>query len=73
MAAMLTPSALRAIRAIRGVSQAELAHRAGISQVSIATFESGKSDMRASTIVKLCEALEVTVTYRVNGIEISGP
>lgn len=73
MATMLTPSMLRAIRAIRGMTQADLAHKAGVSQVSIATFEAGKSDMRASTIVKLCEALGVTVVYRVDGTEISGP
>lgn len=38
-----------------------------------ATFEAGKSDMRASTIAKLCEALGVTVTYKIDGTEISGP
>ena len=71
---VLTPSKLRAIRHMRGMSQAELAHRAGIAVVSIATFESGKSDMRASTIIKLCEALGVTVVYRLqDGTEITGP
>lgn len=73
IAVMLTGPKLRAIRAIRGISQAELAERAGISPVSVATFESGKSDMRASTIVKLCEALGVQVRYYVDGTEISGP
>jgi transcriptional regulator with XRE-family HTH domain len=73
MVTMLTPDKLRAIRAMRGMSQAELAHRAGVSPVSISTFESGASDMRASTIVKLCEALGVKVTYTVDGTEISGP
>lgn len=73
MATMLTPEKLRAIRAMRGMTQADLAHRAGISPVSIATFESGKSDMRAATVVKLCEALGVTITYHVNGTDISGP
>jgi hypothetical protein len=29
--------------------------------------------MRASTIVKLCEALGVTVVYRVGDTEITGP
>ena len=73
IAAMLTGPKLRAIRAMRGMTQAQLAHAAGISPVSIATFESGKSDMRASTVVKLCEALDVRVTYSVDGTEISGP
>lgn len=72
-AAVLTPSKLRAIRAMLGISQAELAHRAGISVVSIATFESGRSDMRASTIVKLCDAMGVSVIYRIGTTDISGP
>jgi transcriptional regulator with XRE-family HTH domain len=70
---MITGPRLRAIRHLRGISQAELAHIAGVSQVSIATFESGKSDMRASTIAKLCNALDVTITYKIDGTEISGP
>jgi transcriptional regulator with XRE-family HTH domain len=70
---MITGPKLRAIRHLRGVSQAELAHIAGVSHVSIATFESGKSDMRASTIAKLCNALDVTITYKIDGTEISGP
>lgn len=73
METMLTGSKLRAIRHLRGISQAELAHMAGISAVSIATFESGKSDMRASTITKLCQALGVKVVYKLDDTEISGP
>jgi len=55
------------------MSQTELASIAGTSPVSIANFESGKSDMRASTIAKLCAALGVTVTYKIDDTEISGP
>jgi transcriptional regulator with XRE-family HTH domain len=73
IASVLTGPKLRAIRNMRGMTQAELAHRAGISPVSVATFETGKSDMRASTVVKLCEALGVDVTYTVDGTKISGP
>jgi transcriptional regulator with XRE-family HTH domain len=73
MIAVLTPEKLRAIRAMRGLSQAELAHRAGISPVSVSTFESGHSDMRASTVIKLCIALGVTIVYRMDGTEITGP
>lgn len=73
IAAVLTGPKLRAIRNLRGLTQAQLADAAGISPVSIATFESGKSDMRASTIVKLCEALGVSVSYTVDGTEITGP
>ena len=73
MPAMLTGPKLKAIRALKGMTQAELAHRAGVSPVTVATFESGKSDLRASTVLKLCVALGVTVVYRVDGTEISGP
>lgn len=70
---MLTGQKLRAIRNMRRLTQAELAERAGMSPVSIATFEAGKSDMRASSITKLCEALSVTVTYHIDDTDISGP
>lgn len=73
MNAMLTGSTLRAIRAIRRVTQADLAAKAGISPTAIAEYETGKRDLRANTIRKLCEALDVTVSYKVDGIEISGP
>ena len=73
MNVMLTGPKLRAIRHLRGMSQTELASIAGTSPVSIANFESGKSDMRASTIAKLCAALGVTVTYKIDDTEISGP
>ena len=73
ISAVLTGKTLKAIRALRGMTQAELAHKAGVSPVTVATFESGRSDLRASTVIKLIDALGVTITYRVDGTEISGP
>lgn len=70
---MLTGSKLRAIRALIGITQAELASKAGISQTAVAEFEKDKRDLRTSTVVKLCEALGVQVVYRIDGTEISGP
>ena len=70
---MLTGSKLRAIRALRGITQAELASKAGISQTAVAEFEKDKRDLRTSTVVKLCEALGVQVVYRIDCTEISGP
>lgn len=70
---MFTGSKLRAIRALRGITQAELASKAGISQTAVAEFEKDKRDLRTSTVVKLCEALGVQVVYRIDGTEISGP
>lgn len=73
MASMLTGQKLRAIRALRGMTQAQLAERANVSPTAVAEYETGKRDMRADTIRKLCDALGVTVTYHVDGTDISGP
>lgn len=73
MTAMLTGSKLRAIRSLRGMTQAQLAEAAGVSPTAITEYEKGKRDLRADTIRKLCEALGVTVTYTVDGTVISGP
>lgn len=73
MPAVITGPKLKAIRALRGMTQAELAHIAGISPVTIATFEAGKSHLRTDTVMKLCEALGVKVSYHVDGTEITGP
>lgn len=73
MSSMLTGQKLRAIRALRGMTQADLASKAGVSPTAIAEYESGKRDLRAATIRKLCDALGVQVRYIVDGTEISGP
>ena len=73
MSTMLTGSKLRAIRSLRGLTQAQLAESAGVSPTAITEYEKGKRDLRADTIRKLCEALGVQVVYRVDGTEITGP
>lgn len=73
MASMLTGSKLRAIRALKGVTQAQLAAAAGVSPSAIAEYEKDKRDLRSDTIRKLCDALGVTVIYKVDGTEITGP
>ncbi len=73
MPSMLTGSKLRAIRALKNMTQAQLAAAAGVSPSAIAEYEKDKRDLRADTIRKLCDALGVTVTYKVDGTEISGP
>lgn len=70
---MLSGQKLRAIRALRGVTQADLAAKAGISQTAIAEYEKDKRELRTDTVRKLCEALGVKVTYSVDGTEISDP
>lgn len=73
MGTMLTGQKLRAIRALRGVTQAQLAESSGVSPTAIAEYEKGKRDLRADTVRKLCDALGVQVRYIVDGTEISGP
>ena len=72
-AKMITGNKLKAIRCIRGMTQAELAAHAGSTQGCITEYETGKKDMRASTILKLMDALGVKVTYHVGDTDISGP
>lgn len=73
MSSMLTGQKLRAIRALKGISQARLAEISGVSPTAIAQYETGRRDLRADTIRKLCDALGVQVTYKVDGTEITGP
>ena len=73
MSSMLTGSKLRAIRALRGITQADLAVMAEVSPTAIREYELGKRDLRADTIRKLCEALGVQGIYKIDGTEITGP
>lgn len=73
MNGMLTGSKLRAIRSLKGLTQAQLAEAAGVSPTAIAEYEKDKRELRTDTVRKLCEALGVSVTYSVDGTVISGP
>jgi transcriptional regulator with XRE-family HTH domain len=70
---MLTGNKLRAIRALRSLSQSQLSLISGVSAASIADFENGKRDLRAKTILRLCEAMKVQIKYVIDGTELSGP
>ncbi len=48
-------------RQVRGLSQRALAERAGITYVHVARLELAQSDPRLSTLVKLAEALEISL------------
>ena len=54
---MPTPEELRALRRRAGLTQAELAKRAGVSQSLIARIEAGTVNPRLSTLVKIYSAL----------------
>jgi transcriptional regulator with XRE-family HTH domain len=54
-------------RALRGLSQRELAERADVGQVLIARLELGQTDPRLSTVEKLAEALGIDVADLLTG------
>ena len=51
---------LLAIRKKAGLTQAEVARAAGISERTYADFERGTSNMRLQTFLRICKALLVT-------------
>jgi transcriptional regulator with XRE-family HTH domain len=58
---MVDGGALRALRLRRGLKQAELAERAGISGALVSDLELEKAgDVRMSTVVKLAHAFEMS-------------
>ena len=50
-------------RELRGWSQAELARRAGTSQQNIQRWESGERELKVPSLIKLCDALGVSMSY----------
>jgi predicted transcriptional regulator len=55
---MITPQQIRGARAMLGLTQAELAERAGISKTGLNNIESGGTDPKASTLRAIKAALE---------------
>jgi transcriptional regulator with XRE-family HTH domain len=64
---MLTPHELRAIRAFRKLTQADLAARASLSVHAVAEYELGKRDLRCASMRRLCNALGVQSAIYVEG------
>lgn len=52
---------LRRIRELRGMTQAEMGQRAGVAAASVSHFETGQRSPSLATLVKLADALSVTV------------
>lgn len=51
---------LYTIRKKMGITQAEVAEKAGISDRSYADIERGVTNMRTETLLKICEAMSIT-------------
>ena len=51
---------LYTIRKKQGLTQAEVAEKAGLSDRTYADIERGVSSMRTETLIRLCDALHIT-------------
>lgn len=56
-------SAIRILRKERGLSQGELAKKCGISVNAMSQIETNASFPQKNTIVKICDMLEIPVSY----------
>ncbi len=59
---------IRSIREDKGLSQEALAHRSEIHPVQMGRVERGVHDVKASTIVKIAQGLEVPAGRLLSGL-----
>jgi predicted transcriptional regulator len=64
---MVGPHQIRAARALLGMSQVDLANRAGISATALVNIETGASDPKTSTLAAIIAALEAAGVEFING------
>jgi transcriptional regulator with XRE-family HTH domain len=62
---------LRRLRKRAGLTQMELANRAGMDMAEISKLELGKRDPRLSTVVRMAIALDVAVERLIRGVASS--
>lgn len=59
---------IRELRDHKGISQEELAHRAGLSRTGMGFLETGKRWPRLDTLMKVADGLNVTVDVLLRGL-----
>ena len=59
------PKRLRAVRKRRGLDQEDLGRRAGLQPSAISHFETGTRKPSFENLIRLADALEVTIDYLV--------
>ena len=70
---MITPAQIRGARAMLGLTQKELAERAGLSATALVNIEIGASDPKASTLIAIQTALEEAgIEFLPNGVRLRG-
>jgi len=63
--------AVQSLRRARGLSQDELAHRAGIDQAYLSRIETGQTDIGIRLLVRLSRALGVHPIQIIVSIDVS--
>lgn len=64
---------LRSMRADRGETQEDLAHRAGLTVAAYARIERGHANPTWTTVRRIAVALDVTLSALAQAIEQAGP
>lgn len=59
---------IRANRKEQGLTQEDLAHRAGLHPVELGRAERGTRDLRISTVVKIARGLDIEAAELLRGI-----
>ena len=59
---------IKELRDQKGISQEELAHRAGLSRTGMGFVETGKRWPRLDTLMKVAQGLNVTVDELLRGL-----
>ena len=60
---------LRKYRDSHGISQEELAHRAGLDRTYVGGVERGERNPTILSILKICDALGISLSNLVEGVE----
>jgi transcriptional regulator with XRE-family HTH domain len=63
---------IKELRDQKGISQEELAHRAGLSRTGMGFVETGKRWPRLDTLMKVAQGLNVTVDELLKGLHKTG-
>ena len=57
------------IRKLRGITQAELAQRIGVSNSTVGMYEQGRREPCLSMLKKICEVMDVTSDYLIGVVQ----
>lgn len=63
---------IKELRDQKGISQEELAHRAGLSRTGMGFLETGKRWPRLDTLIKVADGLNITLDELLKGLHKIG-